>query len=69
MEKDHHTSSQTHLFTSRVLFGEKRIPVMASWLVKKTVIKNLSQARKIIISLVVFDFVFAVIIYYFFVMR
>jgi hypothetical protein len=69
MDKDHTTSSQTHTFTSRVLFGEKRIPNMASWLVKRSVIRNLPQARKVIIGLIIFDFVAAGVVTYFFIIR
>jgi hypothetical protein len=67
MNENHNTSSQANPFTSRVLLSERRTPAMASWLVKKTVIKNLSQARRIIIGLIVFDFVAAIIICYLFV--
>jgi len=69
MNENHQTSLQKHSFTSRAIFSEKQIPVMASWLVRKAVIKNLSQAKKVIIGLVVFDFVAAAIITYIFVLR
>ena len=68
MNEDHHISQVNH-FTSRVIFSERRTPAMASWLVKKAVIKNLSQAKKIIIGLVIFDFVAAGIISYIFILR
>jgi hypothetical protein len=66
---EHSPSSPKHTFTSRVILSERRIPAMASWLVNKAAVKNLSQARKIIVGLIIFDFVAAAIITYIFILQ
>lgn len=69
MAADNNPSPHDQQFTSWVILSERRTPAIASWLVRKSVAKNLSKAKNVIIGLIIFDFIFAAAIIYFFVIR
>jgi hypothetical protein len=53
-------------YRSRTVLGQPQVPGMASWLMKKGIIKEESKAGGVLIGLVVFNFVAtAILIYYF----
>lgn len=54
-------------FRSRTVLGQPQVPGMASWLMKKGIIKNESSAGKILIGIVVFNFLVMIILFYYFV--
>ena len=56
-------------FTSRAVLGQSQVPGMATWLLKKGIIKNESNAKGILIAIVIADFVVAALVIYFFVLR
>ncbi len=53
-------------YRSRTVLGQPQVPSMASWLMKKGIIKDESKAGNILIGIVVFNFALtAFLIYYF----
>ncbi len=53
-------------YRSRTVLGQPQVPSMASWLIKRGIIKDESKAGSVLIGLVVFNFLAtAVLIYYF----
>lgn len=53
-------------FRSRTVLGQPQVPGMASWLMKKGIIKDESKAGNILIGIVIFNFLLtAFLIYYF----
>ncbi len=56
-------------FTSRAVLGQSQVPGMAAWLVKKGIIKDESNAKGILVAIVVADFVIAALVIYFFVLK
>jgi hypothetical protein len=62
-------ASASSQFTSRSVFGKQEVPGMAAWLMKKGIISNETQAKGILIGIVVVDFIIAGIIFYYFVIK
>jgi hypothetical protein len=60
------TSSQS---TSRSVSGQPEVTGMAAWLIKKGIINNETQAKGILICVVIVDFIIAIAIFYFFVIK
>ena len=56
-------------YTSRSVFGQQTVPGMASWLMKKGIIKNEAQAKNILVAIVIADFAIAIAVIYFFILR
>ena len=56
-------------FTSREIFGQPEVPGMAAWLIRKGIISTESQAKGILVGIIVIDFVIAGLVLYFFVLK
>jgi hypothetical protein len=63
------SSSGSSQFTSRSVFGQPEVPGMAAWLIRKGIISNESQAKGLLVGIVIVDFIIAGIIFYFFVIK
>jgi hypothetical protein len=63
------SSSGSSQFKSPSVFGRPEVSGMAAWLIKKGIISNETQAKAILMSIVVIDFVIAGIVFYFFVIK
>lgn len=55
-------------YRSRSVLGQPQVPGMANWLIKKGVIKEEASAGKILIGIVVFNFILAIALIYYFVL-
>jgi hypothetical protein len=55
-------------FKSRAVFGQPQTPGMAAWLVRKGIIKDEASASKILNGVVIFNFVLAAFLIYYFVL-
>jgi hypothetical protein len=81
MEEDNHiefdtdqqglpsSASLPSQFTSHEVFGRPEVPGMAAWLIRKGIISNETQAKAILIGIIVIDFIIAGIIFYYFVIK
>ncbi len=47
----------TTSYTSRTVFGQPQVPGMAAWLMRKGVIKEESQAKSVLIGIMIINFV------------
>ncbi len=54
-------------FRSRTVLGQPQIPGMANWLMKKGIIKEEASAGKILIGIIIFNFLVAGLLIYYFV--
>lgn len=54
-------------YRSRTVLGQPQVPGMASWLMKKGIIKQESSAGNVLIGIIVFNFLAMVILFYYFV--
>jgi len=64
------TDSQTRQqFTSRQILGQPETPGMAGWLVRHKIISDESKAGNLLVAVVIFNFVVAATVIYFFVLK
>lgn len=54
-------------YTSRSVLGQPQVPGMASWLMKKGIIKKESQAKIILLGIVIFNVLLTAFLLYYFV--
>ena len=56
-------------FAERAISGQEQIPGMASWLMKKGILKTESGAKGALILIIILDFIIAALVIYFFILR
>jgi len=55
-------------FTSRTVIDQPQVPGMAAWLQRKGLIREEASAKSVLLGIVVFNFLAAGLIFYFFVL-
>jgi hypothetical protein len=55
-------------FASRSILGQPQVPSMASWLIKRGIIKEESQAKGVLFGIICFNFIVTGLVIFFFIL-